>query len=164
MREFFQGWRRKAGLVTLAMALLALMLWFRSHVITDTISEAWPGDDCWVKTSGGQIVWSRSITSYSGDTGPPPSGGSGLSWRTSRAADLQLPADYQYSWRRSFPGSEFAVASQESRIGHNVIIATIVSRWDLSLLWFVLPLTLISAWLLLIKPRGVKSIKEPNVA
>ena len=30
MREFFRGWRRKAGLATLAMALLVAVAWGRS--------------------------------------------------------------------------------------------------------------------------------------
>ena len=38
MREFFKGWRRKAGVVTLAMACLFLGLWFRSKWFVDDLS------------------------------------------------------------------------------------------------------------------------------
>ena len=35
MGEFFKGWRRKAGLVTLAMALAVLALWMRGPIYLD---------------------------------------------------------------------------------------------------------------------------------
>jgi amino acid transporter len=35
VREFFRGWRCKAGLVTLVMAILLLVVWIRSIVIKD---------------------------------------------------------------------------------------------------------------------------------
>ena len=44
MREFFKGWRRKAGCGLLAMACVVTGLWFRSHFICDQI--AFPHNDC----------------------------------------------------------------------------------------------------------------------
>ena len=35
MREFFMGWRRKAGVVTLMMACAACGLWLRSKTFSD---------------------------------------------------------------------------------------------------------------------------------
>ena len=35
MREFFKGWRRKAGCVALAMACLVMGMWIRSTVVAD---------------------------------------------------------------------------------------------------------------------------------
>ena len=35
MRDFLHGWRRKAGLALLEMALLLTLRWFRSMVIQD---------------------------------------------------------------------------------------------------------------------------------
>jgi hypothetical protein len=35
MREFFRGWRRKAGLVTLVMACAVMAMWARSRFIND---------------------------------------------------------------------------------------------------------------------------------
>jgi len=37
MYAFFHGWRRKAGCVTLAMAMLLFCLWVRSHIICDRL-------------------------------------------------------------------------------------------------------------------------------
>ena len=36
MREFFSGWRRKAGCVLLAMAAVLFGMWIRSQVVFDT--------------------------------------------------------------------------------------------------------------------------------
>lgn len=38
MREFFKGWRRKAGLVTLVIACMLMGLWMRSYGTMDQIS------------------------------------------------------------------------------------------------------------------------------
>jgi len=40
MREFFKGWRRKVGCVTLVMALAACGVWMRGHFVADTVSIA----------------------------------------------------------------------------------------------------------------------------
>ena len=37
MREFFRGWRRKTGCVTLVMACALIGAWLRSYVICDEI-------------------------------------------------------------------------------------------------------------------------------
>lgn len=36
MHTFFHGWRRKAGVVTLVLALAVLVAWMRSQFVTDT--------------------------------------------------------------------------------------------------------------------------------
>jgi hypothetical protein len=60
MREFFKGWRRKVGCVTLAMACVFMAGWVRSCIWGDTlmipIGETWyewlaSGDEC--------VVWGR---------------------------------------------------------------------------------------------------------
>ena len=38
MREFFQGWRRKVGVVTLVMACVLTAGWVRSFLIRDILS------------------------------------------------------------------------------------------------------------------------------
>ena len=163
MREFFRGWRRKAGLATLAMALLVLTLWFRSHAIADIVSFDEFDDYYSVETGGGNVVWSRTNVRYDGGIGcrfP-----SGLSWDTRpyQTGELELPAVYRYSVRRRLIGAEFSIASHEHRRDNWASITT-VSFWKLSLLWLTMPLTLLSALLLLIKPRPAKSAKESSRA
>ena len=44
MREFFQGWRRKTGCVTLFMALAVLAAWGRSQISADTLTIPLAGE------------------------------------------------------------------------------------------------------------------------
>jgi hypothetical protein len=76
MREFFKGWRRKAGCVTLVLAGAILIVWMRSQLITDTHMVRHAYRKHYVVTSksgcleissnfyvdGGAIeVWSKSV-------------------------------------------------------------------------------------------------------
>ncbi len=45
MGEFFRGWRRKTGLITLAMAFALFILWMRSYVVRDQINLMYYRDD-----------------------------------------------------------------------------------------------------------------------
>ena len=123
MREFFQGWRRKAGLATLAMACLLTVAWMRSFVIGDRLQVA-----------------SHFLISAGG----------GVEWQFDRTGDLidwtSAPVD---------PDGIFFLFRMGSQIRRTIYL----SYWSL-----VLPLTLLSAWLLLIKPRPAKSAKESSHA
>jgi hypothetical protein len=57
MRDFFKGWRRKAGCVTLVMALAMVALWSRSY-LTNDIGMLAVGD--WqheFSSIDGEILW-----------------------------------------------------------------------------------------------------------
>lgn len=141
MGEFFRGWRRKAGLVTLAMATLFLMLWFRSHLIADFITTGTSNDSHHgVSSAGGYVVWTRNRSDSL--LGHPAR----LSWlsRTHQRSILTLPEDFQISAQRTFFGAEFTTMRRE---------AITASFWKVSYLWFILPLTLLSACLILGKTR-----------
>jgi len=57
MREFVKGWRRKAGCVTLVMALAFTCLWVRTNVIVDRVHFT-IGDRRHTIFSGlGGIIW-----------------------------------------------------------------------------------------------------------
>ena len=68
MPEFFRGWRRKVGCVTLVMALAAWTLWLRSLIVMDlvivnegTMFLWWsPNDLAVVRTPGADIAAWRS--------------------------------------------------------------------------------------------------------
>ena len=103
--EFFKGWRRKAGLVTLAMACVLAVAWMRSYVIEDRIV----------------------LSTTPGASGQHAPGAANMI--ASRQGKLWL-----YHWMAAGL-EEFAVP-----------------YWSL-----VLPLTLLSAWLILAKPRKAKA-------
>lgn len=57
---YFKALRRKFGVVTLLMACMLAAVWVRSHVVCDTIS--WWGtntDDC-LSTTTSSVVWQRT--------------------------------------------------------------------------------------------------------
>ena len=105
MGEFFRGWRRKAGLATLAMALLLMAGWMRSYMNQEYVYVHRTPSHYKIISYDGRLRWVRDEMSY-------------------RQYEL---------WS--------------------------VPYWSL-----VLPLTLLSAWLILIKPRPAKSAKESNRA
>ncbi|WP_010587526.1 hypothetical protein [Schlesneria paludicola] len=59
MREFFRGWKRKAGIATLALACVATIGWVRSFYFTDMIM--FPTSHAmnrWISDKHG-LVWTR---------------------------------------------------------------------------------------------------------
>ncbi len=145
MGEFFNGWRRKSGLVTLAMALLSTVAWMRSYVIRDKL-EIVPHPHCLhaIVSGSGRLVWQRLVSTdmpflhydfpfvlHSSD-GPE---GDDLAWYRR-----------EVEWR--LEGSGFDFGAVHSFTGNVRAQFAKVPYWSL-----VLPLTLLSAWLILIKPR-----------
>ena len=57
MREFFCGWRRKAGCIALVMALALMAGWIRSYTLADWIS--WADNQHYVValSKHGEISW-----------------------------------------------------------------------------------------------------------
>ena len=111
MGELFKGWRRKAGLVMLALAMLLMVGWMRSAVIQDLLRishvdfESFNGCISWLRLDQGTF---RHL----------------VGWRSH-------PRDVAFSLRE-FDSSCWRVP-----------------YWSL-----VLPLTLLSAWLILGKTKG----------
>src|SRR5688572_23003842 len=114
--EFLKGWRRKAGCVTLAMALLLAAAWMRSYQYYDLL---------WLDTTFARgMVYSST-------------GGVSVWWHQER--------------RFSVPYGLQSIKVYKDEHGSQA------EYWQI-----VLPLTLLSAWLLLTKPRPAKSAKESN--
>lgn len=108
--EFFKGWRRKAGLVTLAVACLLTVGWMRSLMRIDEIVLASHGDEGFLISSHDQGLW---LVRY-----------------------IWFGRGHIYDQSIQF-----------------------VPDWLL-----ILPLTLLSAWLILWEPRPAKSAKESSRA
>lgn len=98
MREFFHGWRRKAGVITLGLALAVMGLWIRSRIVDDQFT-----------------VCGMQFKSYGGVF--------------ERSDFLFLDVD--------------RFGSSEAR----------EVFWSLQYAWVAIPLTLLSAYLILWKPR-----------
>jgi hypothetical protein len=59
MREFFKGWRRKVGCVTLVVSLLLAGCWIRSFVIRDVVCIPRKYALQIFSSSQGEISWNR---------------------------------------------------------------------------------------------------------
>lgn len=71
MREFFNGWRRKAGVVLLVMACAEMGGWIRSNIACDEIYVRNSQGD--VRSLASASGWLHcSLLSYEGDHPPPP--------------------------------------------------------------------------------------------
>jgi hypothetical protein len=148
MREFFRGWRRKLGSVTLVMACGLTLLAVRSYLITDIWTAPVFGDAHYVLSGQGAISWSRqlgfaTLVSYSHGTIVHPSNRyyKWTKWGAPWEPEPSWTCDWQYGI------GYLAVGSHEMVGGAH-------TRWWQAAHWhLVLPLTLLSAYLILWKPR-----------
>lgn len=134
MCEFFTGWKRKIGCVTLAMASLALIGWVRSFVVVDHIQYPIAKLKIGIITSVNGVLAFGTFT-YSNSMPKPP----------------------LYRWD-SWDGSDARVETQGSLVVIRIPkVSIIVESPQLFSYWsFAVPLALISAWLLLSKRQPTK--------
>lgn len=160
MHTFFHPWRRNLGYVALLSALALMAICLRSQLIADEISNR--DSDYTLVTSGGFLFWSREENLIDGqdarmrqcfDTREP-----GWRWQSYPNDRMELEPNhtYQFSTRYCIPGAEFAVAMKRKTVDRITTVNTF-SFWKVSLLWGILPATIISACLILWKPRPVPS-------
>lgn len=155
MREFFHGWRRKAGCVALVMACAMMVFWFRSYVVSNAICYLGRDRDHRVALESGHVSWSRSVSDYSLEGSPA---GPDL-----RPHWISFPIPYEYpdpepdviEYRYQWAG--FKVET----VVFNYEPPARVSALQIPCWSIVLPLTLLSAYLFLWKPRP-KPKGEPN--
>jgi hypothetical protein len=160
VREFFRGWRRKAGLVTLVISVALVGAWMRSAIIADVIQLKHEDSYQFIGSMLGSMRWSR-WTSPS-VSGPQHSWVPSFVWDSHDANAFQGDAfeEAEVDWRWKWLGFEFLHATIRRPSGMNGQ----TSRWSVPYWSLVLPLTVVSAWLLISKPRAAKSAKESNRA
>jgi len=142
MREFFRGWKRKVGVVTLVMACAFAAGWMRSFMSNDKIvihSERF-----------GTHLFTSEIGS--------------IVWCPAEQPDPDCPTiAYYHSLNRVAP--TWANLNFVVRRGHGeMVLVKRVLRFQSVAVWyglFVLPLTLLCAWLLLSKQPPVKAKDQP---
>ena len=123
MREFFHGWRRKSGCVTLMMALLFMGGWIRSRTDRDT------------------AVIRTGTNSFFGFE--------------SKDGSMRL-AHFAFNYPVTFFGNfEFEGARRSDAL---TLMAVVPSELQFAVpYWSIaVPLTLLSAYLILWKPRNAK--------
>lgn len=146
MGDFFKGWKRKAGLVTLAMALLVFAPWMRSARIADEFFL--PGEGCIysLRSGSGQLFWMKNWNTDGSDlsVGITPLRNSYLI-RPLPSGFIEAPSTYE--WQYAWGGFDFYKRQYSTQCN----VGWVIPYWSL-----VLPLTLLSAWLILVKARNEK--------
>ena len=150
MGDFFHSWRRKAGCVPLVLAVLFTGAWLRSLRTHDRFDfYCGPHTTIRISSAGGAIGWERGtedgtheLVSFRG-------------WQSYFMSDQLYgvselrtgQSGFDWKWRWDFLGFFFGEGVQIVRCTDDF---TEYEQWDLSFFpyWcLVLPLTLISAWL-----------------
>lgn len=137
MREFFKGWKRKTGCVSLVLALVGLSEWISSYSFIDAIGFHWNHLTVVSLSSvRGRVVWIKDRGTLGYVLPADPLCGR----RELTESDNRDPfAGGTTKWRWRFCDIELG---QASRAVEKTMVA--VPYWSI-----VLPLTLLSAWLLL---------------
>ena len=150
MRAYFGGWKRKAGVATLLMALVLAGGWVRSKIVGDEFEfESGPASTEALESFNGSLLWATSIDSDA-HAGTPP-----FRWHTRPASDYEHLRDPIYHWE--FRALGFGVGHFGDQ--HDGLWIYVTPYWAL-----VIPLTLLSALLLLSKPRPPNQLKTPVAA
>ena len=130
MFEYLRGWKRKAGVVTLVFACLSVTLWVRTLTACDILIMKWFS----FGSLGGVFViivkTFRGVPWYT------------VAWQNTNATDIDSVLSDDDEWRWRVLGFGFVTSKAA----------------DTSVLFFpywsiVIPLTALSAWLLLSKRR-----------
>ena len=144
MREVFDGWRRKAGIVTLGMALPLMGMWIRSDSVGDFI--IWPAANNreeMLISAESKLTWQTTYDSEA-EAGFPR-------WVPSvlDKSVAVIEADKQYTvYRFRFLDIEAGDVDFPHGLGGTFSFCCIPYRF------IVIPLTLLAAWLILRKPRN----------
>ncbi|MDB5347255.1 MAG: hypothetical protein JWP89_5632 [Schlesneria sp.] len=158
MREFFHGWRRKAGVVTLVMACVIFVVWMRSLFVVDRVIFSHQQSGHAILSMDGFCSW-LSVTPFS-DVMPPgwslqprwvPSP---LTDNARRNYDIFNGNDNDVHWRWHWDRFNFGAVSSET-IGTppNGNYIRRHEIWQTPYWCPVLFLTALSAYLILWKPR-----------
>jgi len=151
MRDFFRGWRRKAGVVALLMACIVFAAWMRSLEFDFGLR----GTSSLI-ASQGSLEWSRSSEFAEPHTTEPlrwfhrkHTTMSGMQFEGKTISRLEMAGFVAYSYRIV----DFGGVSMYR-----------VDRWLVPFWGILLPTTLLSAYLILWKPGSSTPRKEPKDA
>jgi hypothetical protein len=159
MGEYFKPPRRKLGIVTLGLACVLMAGWGRSLV---TINKFTIQADAYnfnrLVSIQGCVAWQRVVPkSDSVELTPELFQDAAQFFADQLLAATWINKEGGIDWKHRLMGFEIA---DNRRMGHSwtgQLWAVQVVFWKLSYWWFIAPLTLLSAWLLLSKPRPAKA-------
>jgi len=152
MVEFFKGGRRKIGVVTLVMACVFAMAWFRS-LFNDDVAQLYRGSTHHqIQLCRGFVAWASEPMAIEEESNKQLGlmfSSHSLLGPNATMRDMRTWCEWTHEWN----ACGFIFGEKD----HTII-------WVIPLWSIVIPLTLLSAYLLLVKPRAAKPKKtiEPT--
>ncbi len=157
MGDFFFGWRRKSGIVLLVCALMFMVGWVRSSFKFDSMLMRGSQSLNQISSIDGSLWYLRTITQ--------PDGIPLIGWNSAEISKVDgfryddkglrvrfVPSDYvDVKWRWEWEGFHFGAGESKYTRGEETEFG-VIPYWSV-----VLPLTLLSAYLLLSKPQIAKA-------
>lgn len=141
MPVYFKPLRRKIGVTTLGLACVFLVGWVRSFTSTDTLEWNFKAFGCGVVSldsvvtvAGGRLAGQFAWT---------------LPEFTSGDFSTLESQSKEVDWRWRFVGIRFGMSPKNEPLTSLFFVV-------FAYLWIVVPLTLLSAWLLLSRPNGLR--------
>lgn len=128
--SYFKPLRRKIGVFTLLIGCVFAAGWVRSLAVGDT---AWSTRSQLLSFRGGLFIESYILPPFD------------LNFHTASDNNFRKMYDDSRAW--DFRGFDFALSCRKDRTG--TMVSIYAPYWS-----FVVPLTLLSTWLLLSKPRA----------
>jgi hypothetical protein len=136
MREFFRGWRRKVGIVALVMACAVGGMWCRSFLVDDSFGwgDSAPDLPIWFTSNDGMLIMIAEIP---------------IGWGTFRPSLSMWDTEESKPWNEFLP-PDMKWSFQWCGFGYGWAEFQFVTfpYWSI-----VIPLALLSAYLLLWKAR-----------
>jgi len=145
MPHYFKPLRRKIGVVTLVLACLLMAGWVRSFAKSDSIIVSWQKTSYYFHSKRGVVTLAR----HTGSWGKMYWFSHNLLPSDKAVARTFTDAGIKEDWRFDFGGVVIAEGTPKHEPGSTRIARLTFRYWML-----VVPAAVLSAWLLLSKPRA----------
>lgn len=160
MRDFFRGWKHKAGCLTLMLACVFAAGWVRSRSQYDLVMLPWQDDTYCIESAWGAMDFGR-LTVHDNRTRATwksdPISATTWRWRDQHGNPMlvdHLSEVEEIEWRWDWGGFHFGAGNTGQSRGVDFIFP----YWS-----FAVPLTLVSAILLFSKSRQPQPPTGPSV-
>ena len=145
MPHYFKPLRRKIGVVTLVLACLLMAGWVRSFAKSDSIRVSWQKTSYHFHSKRGVVTLAR----HTGSWGKMYWSAHNLVPSETATARPFSDAGIKEEWKLDFGGVVIAEGTPKHETGNSRIVRLTFRYWML-----VVPAAVLSAWLLLSKPRA----------
>jgi hypothetical protein len=155
MFSFFRGWKRKLGVATLGLGCIFGAGWVRSLTIGDTLWIAGPDSLQKCESYAGKLLWEKQSPNFE-EIDTVHTSFESIRWGQQVENDTYWD-DRDIEWHWKFSGFDFGAGTLLIKeLGRTFRH----ERWKIPYWSIVLPLTAVSAWLLLSKRPPLKPVES----